>query len=86
MGAPPSTAYAGDTAARLNASPAARLVSALTRRKLNEMIEVFTSLLRFDYFKRCTILSGETSRLSAPFAEHRQYASRMRRTRESEHL
>jgi hypothetical protein len=86
MGAPPSTAYAGDTATALKVSPAARLASALTRRKLNEMIEVFTSPLRFDYFRPCTVLSDETPRLSAPFAEHRQYASRRHRTRKSEHL
>jgi len=43
IGAPPSTAYAGDTTSKLNV----RLASAVTRRELNEMIEVFTSLPPF---------------------------------------
>jgi hypothetical protein len=52
MGAPPSAACAGDTGSRLNASPAAKLPSALTGRKPDAMIQVFTSLLRSDFFRR----------------------------------
>src|ERR1700710_2562348 len=69
MGVPPKTAWAGDMAAKLNVNPAARLTSARARRKPNEMTEVSISLLRFDYFRRCTILSAETPHACGSFFE-----------------